>query len=162
MRDDYSKIDPRLLGAPAMSTMTKRKILDKRPGNRSKRPRLEPHPSLWKSAATDPFKKLDSRQTFGPSSNSRHGGQVIEEKKSVRPRVFFYIIQAQGPRLESTMWKEGKLGDKSLQSVIKSIAHIISCDRIQQLHFTLRTRTMDMKITVQKDNERAFEQLKSE
>ena len=101
-----------------------------------------------------------------PSSQVKDLGISESNKPNRTPAdkigVVFHIIKARVPRLRTVKWVEGKLGGKSLESVIESIAQIVESDQIEKLHFTLQTWEKDAEVTILKGDEVEFERLKND
>ncbi|KAL8742013.1 MAG: hypothetical protein Q9190_005447 [Brigantiaea leucoxantha] len=70
------------------------------------------------------------------------------------------VVKTRSPVLRKVRWNEGKLTGKTLESTMQSITEIVEKDNIEKVRWTLITREGEYEITVAKDDEPGFENMK--
>ena len=98
----------------------------------------------------------------GGEQKTRSVPQVGTKPPTSRPkiRVEYNLIKAREPCLFLLEWEDGKFAGRSLQSVIESISNIVGRGQIESLICTLYTPDINRQITIRKDAETKFENMK--
>ncbi|MCJ1390636.1 hypothetical protein MMC18_003497 [Xylographa bjoerkii] len=117
--------------------------------------------------------KRDSHDLGVPmvkESSDSHDLQYSHAKEIIKPvtdaksriEVRFWIISSHQPRFERHHWPEGMLSGKSLDFFMQAARRITKNTQIMELNFMLKTAETGISNTVAKDDEKAFELMKSD
>ena len=86
--------------------------------------------------------------------------EPIPETKQ-RVEVEFWVVTAHQPFLEQQRWTEGMLSGKTLEFFMDAAARITKNNKIERLQCMLQTAEERFKDSVARDDEKAFELMKT-